>query len=174
MASKYLSELVGSAGWVLASALAGAAAFVTTQHLAGFPADIAQFIGREIVRQGSYDPGLAGVIGWAVHLAVALAYATLYASIVLAPAIPRERIPRWGAGAVIAAALGWLTTLVTAPAIAVTIGLLSGNGLPASLPALNTAVGFVLWNHLGFFLICFAITVVIRDSARAWSTTPAD
>jgi hypothetical protein len=116
---------------VLAAALLGAVAFVVGQSLAGLPMNIAQFIGGEIVRRGGYSPGLAGPIGWGVHLGVATSYAALYGAIVVAPFFPKERTARWGAALGLALALGWLTTLVTAPAIAITIGLLSGSGLPS-------------------------------------------
>jgi hypothetical protein len=165
--SGFSKAVLGNAPWVLASALVGAIAFVTVQKLAGFPMNIAQFMGREIVRQGGYSPGLAGLVGWFVHLGVAASYATLYAAIVLAPFFPTDRAARWGAALGVALVLGWLTTLVTAPAIAITIGLLSGQGFPASLPSLNATFGSVFWNHVGFFLISFGITVVARDTFRA-------
>ncbi len=163
---KIKNTALSTGPWVLAAALLGAVAFVVGQSLAGLPMNIAQFIGGEIVRRGGYSPGLAGPIGWGVHLGVATSYAALYGAIVVAPFFPKERTARWGAALGLALALGWLTTLVTAPAIAITIGLLSGSGLPSTIPALNTTLGFVFWNHVAFFLVSFAITVVARDLVR--------
>lgn len=156
-----------SALWVLASAVVGAAAFIVGQGIAGFPMNIAEFIGAEIVQRGGYSAWLAGPIGWGVHLSVSVTYAALFAAIVLALFFPRERTARWGAALGLAAVLGWLTTLVTMPAIAVTIGVLSGQGIPSPLPGLNTSFGPVFWNHIAFFAVSFAITVVLRDTVRA-------
>lgn len=38
-----------------------------------------------------------------------------------------------------------------------------GQGFPDSLPSLNTSLAFVFWNHVGFFIISLAITVIARD-----------
>ncbi|MEE8487555.1 MAG: hypothetical protein V3S56_05255 [Gemmatimonadota bacterium] len=64
---------------------------------------------------------------------------------------------------VLAAVLGVATTLITAPAIAATISLLSGNGLPDRLPPLNMSWGWPAWNHLLFFGIAWLGTVVLLD-----------
>lgn len=154
--------------WVVASALVGALGFVAAQHLAGFPMNIAQFMGGEIVRRGGYSPGLAGLAGWGVHLSVATSYAALYALIVFAPFFPRdERGIRWATALALAFTMGWLATLITNPAIAITIGVLSGQGVPDAVPSLNRSFGFVFWNHVMFFFASFAITVVGRDVLRA-------
>jgi hypothetical protein len=154
------------APWVVLAALVGAIQFVVAQRLGGFSPNIAQFMGREIVNQGGYSESLAGVIGWGIHLAVSLTYATLYAFLSHLPAMPASRSARWAAGLVLALLLGWLTTLATAPAIAVTISVLAGQGWPAALPGLNTSLGFAFWNHVGFFTICWALTLVWPDILR--------
>jgi hypothetical protein len=43
------------------------------------------------------------------------------------------------------------------------VSLLAGNGLPASLPALQMEVGQPLWNHVIFFGIAWLGTVVALD-----------
>lgn len=151
------------APWIVAAALTGALVFVGAQVVGGFPQHIAEFMGAQIVRQGGYPESFQGVIGWGVHLGVAFSYATLFAVFVSLPFMPAARAPRWAAGLVLALALGVLSTLLTAPAITLTIGLLAGQGFPESLPALNTGWGFTFWNHLGFFLIAFALIVVLPD-----------
>ncbi len=173
MSQSTLARAVATrAPWVVASALLGALVFIVAQHIAGSPLDIAQFMGRQIVRRGGYSAGLALPLGWGVHLGVALTYATLYA-VVAFTVLPRAGAARWGLGLALAALLGWLTTLVTAPAIATTISLLAGQGFPGSLPALNTSLGFAFWNHIGFFLVSFAVTVVARDLVGARQGAPA-
>ena len=68
-------------------------------------------------------------------------------------------------GLILATGLGWLTTLITPPAIVLVIAIFAREGgLPWPFPALNTDVGFVLWNHLGFFGIAFLFHIVIRDA----------
>jgi hypothetical protein len=112
-----------------------------------------------------------------VHLGVAVSYATLFAALVSLPFLPTARSPRWAVGLAVATTLGVVSTLITAPAITVTISLLAGQGFPESLPGLNTAWGLVFWNHLGFFLIAFALIVVAPDllaSRRAGSTGSAN
>jgi hypothetical protein len=165
-ASSLSRAVVTTAPWVLASALVGALVFIVAQHVVGSPLDIAQFMGREIVRRGGYAPGLSLLFGWGVHSSVAVTYAALYAVVALA-FLPREGTARWALGLGLAVVMGWLSTLVTAPAVAITISLLSGQGFPGSLPSLNTSVGFVFWNHVGFFLVSFTVTVLVRDLAGA-------
>ena len=149
--------------WPALAALFGAATFITVQHVTGSAQDITQFIGAQIVRRGGYAASLSGVIGWGVHLSVSLSYAVLFAAIVLAPFFPSAGRVRWVAGLVTALLLGWVTTLLTAPAIALTISFLSGEGFPNSLPALNTALGVPFWNHVAFFGVSWLVTVVGRD-----------
>lgn len=120
-------------------------------------------MGTQIVQRGGYSESLAGVIGWGVHLGVALSYAALFGLLTLVPFFPKTRVPRWGVAAVLAITLGWITTLITGPAIMTTISLLAGQGFPGALPALNTTIGTALWNHLLFFGIALLLTVVVPD-----------
>lgn len=156
-------EVVGRVGWIVAASAAGALVFVAVQLAAGFPQHIAEFMGAQIVRQGGYSESLRGVIGWGVHLGVAVSYATLFAVLVSLPFLPRTRAHRWAVGVGVALLLGVASTLITAPAISVTISLLAGRGFPDTLPGLNTGWGLVFWNHLGFFLIAFALVVAVPD-----------
>ena len=153
------------APWVVLAALVGAIQFVVVQRLGGFSPNIAQFMGRQIVAQGGYSESLV-VIGWGIHLAVSLTYATLYSFLSHQRVMPAGRGPRWIAGLLLALLLGWLATLATGPAIAVTISVLAGKGWPAALPGLNTSLGFAFGNHLGFFAICWFLTLVLPDALR--------
>jgi hypothetical protein len=153
--------------WVVLAGAVGAIVFVAIQTLAGSPQHIAEFMGAQIVRRGGYSESLAGVIGWGVHLAVALAYATLFALVIKLPGFPKARAPRWGAAALVAVVLGWLATLITAPAISAKISVLAGQGIPDSLPGLNTSLGLPFWTHVGFFASCFLVLVIVRDSLRS-------
>ena len=148
------------------AAVAGAIAFAVAQKLAGFPQTIPQFLGGQIVSQGGYPESLAGVIGWGVHLGVSLSYAALFALAVHFALGRADRTARWAGAAAIALVLGVTSTLITAPAIAVTISVLSGSGFPATLPGLNTGWGFTFWNHLGFFAIAWVIVVALPDVLR--------
>ena len=149
--------------WIIAAGIAGGIVFIVAQHLEGFQTDIAEFMGAEIARRGGYEESLAGVVGWAVHFGVALSYAALYGLITLARWFSRPRPVRWAAAAGLAVVLGWLTTLITAPAITVTTSVLAGDGFPNSLPGLNTAFGAAFWNHILFFAVCLALTVIVPD-----------
>lgn len=100
-------------------------------------------------------------------MGVASSYATLYGLVVLAPFFPETRRTRWVTAVGLVVVFGYVSTLITAPAIAITLGILSGEGLPSSLPSLNTTLGFVFWIHVLFFLISFAITVMARDLIQA-------
>lgn len=163
------SRLGARAPWVLAAGITGALAFALGQKIAGMSPTIPEFMGAQIVARGGYAKGLAGPIGWGVHFGVALAYASLYALIANERLLPKGRGGRWGVGLAVAAVLGWVSTLLTAPAIGVTISLLSGNGFPAKLGALNRTFGFVFWDHVAFFAIVFLITVVFADVVRGLS-----
>ena len=149
--------------WIAAAGIVGAIVFLVAQVLAGFPATIAQFIGRQIVRNGGYSESLAGVIGYGVHFGVALSYAALLGIVISFVPLPEGRGPRWVISAFIAAAFGWIASLVAAPAIAITIGILSGQGFPAQLPGLNTAFNFVFWIHMGFFAVVWLLEVATPD-----------
>lgn len=148
---------------IVAAGVLGAAAFVVAQKLAGFSQTIPQFMGASIVSKGGYPEWMAGIIGWGVHLGVSLSYATLFALTSQLAVGSAARPVRWGVSAVIAFVLGVVSTLVTAPAIAITIGILSGSGLPDPLPVLNTGWGFVFWNHFAFFGLAWAIIVALPD-----------
>lgn len=154
------------APWVVLAAAVGAIEFVVVQALGGFSPNIAQFMGRQIVNEGGYSESLASAIGWTIHLGVSLTYAALYAFASHQPMMPASRTARWIAGLVLVVLLGWFTTLATAPAITVTISVLAGQGWPAALPGLNTSLGFAFWNHVGFFTICWALTLVWPDILR--------
>ena len=70
-----------------------------------------------------------------------------------------------------AVVLGWITTLLTAPAITVTISILSMQGFPASIPELNTTLGLPFWNHVLFFEIVWLIYTLmptLREAAVTW------
>ncbi|MBI2880412.1 MAG: hypothetical protein HYY21_02430 [Candidatus Tectomicrobia bacterium] len=126
---------------------------------------IPAFMGGQIVAQGGYPQSLATPIGWAVHLGVSLAYAFLLVAVLLIP-FSRSSAARAVAGLVIALLLGWVTTLLTSPAIAATISLLSGKGFPSSLPPLNTGLGAPFWIHLAFFATVWAVRSIMYATAR--------
>jgi len=143
--------------------VAGGIAFDVAQRLEGFSPTIPTFMGRAIVRQGGYPEGFETVIGWGVHLGVSFAYAAIFAIAAWALFGGLERKQRWIAAGVLAAVLAVATTMITGPAIATTISVLSGNGLPDRLPGLNTSWGWPGWNHLLFFGIAWLGTVVMLD-----------
>ena len=118
-------------------------------------ATISGFIGAQVVRQGGYDLSPA-LVGWGVHVWVSLSYAFLLALILWALS-PLPFAMGRGAGLAAALVLGWLTTLIAAPAIQITISLLVGKGFPAKLWALNPAKGHPFYNHLLFFTVIWAI-----------------
>lgn len=144
--------------WLVAG-VAGSLSFWYFQVLTG-GGTITEFMGEQIVTEGGYPKVLVPFIGWGVHLAVSLSYALLFAVIVAA-------IPSGSSGAllviglVLAALLGGITTLLTTPAIAVTISVLSGQGFPAELPGLNAEVDLPLYNHLLFFGVVWVFTTLI-------------
>ncbi len=160
---KQIRRIAQRIPWIAAAAALGALVFVGVQVVTGSPQHIAEFIGGQIVRQGGYPESFQGIIGWGVHLGVALTYATLFAALVSLSFLPSARLPRWAIGLALAAGLAVVSTLITAPAISITINLLAAQGFPESLPGLNTGWGLPLWNHLGFFLIAFAFIVVIPE-----------
>lgn len=129
---------------------------------------IPQFMGQQIVSQGGYPARLAPLIGWGVHLGVSLSYALLFA--VFIAVLPLKGSgARLAIGLVLAAVLGWVTTLLTSPAITVTISVLSGQGFPAKLPALNTDVDLPLYNHLLFFGVVWGFTTLVPELTRGSS-----
>lgn len=147
----------------LFTGIAGGIAFDVAQRLEGLSPTIATFMGRAIVRRGGYPAGLETLIGWGVHLGVSFVYASVFAMAAWTLFGSMERRQRWLAAGMLAAVLGIATTVITQPAIATTISLLSGNGLPDRLPALNTSWGWPAWNHLLFFGIAWLGTVVLLD-----------
>ncbi len=151
-------------GWWLAAGIAGSVVFWLFQVLTG-PATIPRFMGEQIVAQGGYARALTLPIGWGVHLGVSLAYSLLFAALASLP-WSRSPVPRLAICAAIAAVLGWVTTLLTVPAITVTISVFSGKGFPAELPGLNTTFGLPFWNHLLFFGVVWAIYVLIPHLPR--------
>ncbi len=127
---------------------------------------IPQFMGQQIAAEGHYPVALGPLIGWGVHLGVSMTYALLFA--VLVALVPTTAIAATLAGGVLLALiLGWLTTLLTAPAIAVTISLLSRQGLPGQVPGLNTDIDLPLYNHLLFFGVVWVITAAIPAWRRS-------
>jgi hypothetical protein len=138
--------------------LAGSVAFWLVQTVTGGPT-ITAFMGEQIVAVGGYPQSFTTLIGWAVHLAVSLSYAFLFAVLVLflgAVSFPARAV----ASLFGALGLGWVTAVMAPPAISVTVGLLGRHGWPAELFPLNTELGLPLWNHLLFFLLNWAIQVV--------------
>ncbi|MBI3626093.1 MAG: hypothetical protein HY215_08115 [Candidatus Rokubacteria bacterium] len=65
-----------------------------------------------------------------------------------------------------AAALGWIATLLTDPAITITISVLSRQGFPAELPGLNTDIDLPLYNHLLFFGVVWVFTTLLPVLTR--------
>ncbi len=147
--------------WVALAGVTGAIAFALAQTLAGFPQTIPQFMGQAIVSGGGYSPSLATPIGWGVHLGVALSYALLFSLIATLPPFRRGGLTKFVRLLGLVLLLGWVSTLITQPAIAITIGVLSGQGFPSALPPLNRSLGFVFWNHVAFFAIVLLLTQVI-------------
>jgi hypothetical protein len=135
----------------LGSGIAGAVLFWLVQVLTGGPT-IPDFMGQQIADAGGYPTRLAPAIGWAVHLGVSLAYAFLFGVLVMLLAASRAPA-QVVISAMMAVALGWITTIGAPPAISVTIGILSGQGWPSELFPLGTDLGLPFWNHVGFFLV---------------------
>jgi hypothetical protein len=156
-------ERLSVSRWLAAGAVGGIV-FWSFQVLTG-PRTIPQFMGQQIVSLGGYPESLTVPIGWGVHLGVSLSYALLYSIVMLIP-FSHSRAGRIVAGLVIGAVLGWITTLLTSPAIAVTISVLSGKGFPASLPGLNTAYGLPFWNHMLFFAVVWFLYTAIPRGRR--------
>ena len=148
-----------SIGLWLVAGIAGAIVFWLLQLATG-PWTIPAFMGQQIVTQEGYAHSWAVPIGWGIHLGVSLAYSLLFALIMLPLFVLAERF-QLVLGLVIGAALGWGTTLITVPAITITINVLSGKGFPANVPGLNTAYGLPFWNHMLFFGVVWLIYLFI-------------
>ncbi len=144
--------------WLIAG-VAGSLSFWLFQVITG-DATIPQFMGEQIATQGGYPSVLAPLIGWSVHLGVSLSYALLFA-VIIAALPTKSSGGTLGIGLVLAAGLGWIATLLTAPAIAVTISVLTRRGFPAELPGLNTDVDLPLYNHLLFFGVVWVVTALV-------------
>ncbi len=144
--------------WLVAG-IAGSLVFWVFQVLTG-PHTITGFMGQQVVRQGGYPQFLTLPLGWVVHLGVSLGYALFFALLMLIPFLLTD-FAKMLLGLVIAAGLGWFTTLITAPAIAVTISLLAGKGQPEVLPGLNRTFGPPFWNHMLFFGVVWLIYQLI-------------
>ncbi len=153
-----------SIGLWLVAGIAGALVFWLFQFVTG-PSTITAFMGQQIVTQGSYAASWTVPIGWGIHLGVSLAYSLLFALIMLPLFVLAERI-QLVLGLVIGATLGWIATLITVPAITVTISVLGGKGFPANLPGLNTAYGLPFWNHMLFFGVVWLIYLFIPYLGR--------
>lgn len=140
--------------WLVAG-LAGSLVFWLVQVLTGGPT-ITEFMGDQIISVGGYPKSLAVLVGWAVHLAVSLSYAFLFAGLVAA-----LRCTSFVVGTLVtllaALLLGWGTAVIAPPAISVTISILSGQGWPAELFPLNFEFGLPLRNHLLFFLLNWVV-----------------
>lgn len=158
--------------WVVLAGVLGAIVFALAQKVAGFPVTIPEFMGQQIVSQGGYSQSLALPLGWAVHLGVALSYAVLFSVIAGLPFFQRNGSPRLLPLIGLVLLLGWVSTLITQPAIAVTISLLSGQGFPAALPPLNRSLGFIFWNHVAFFAIVFLVTQVAPSLVKRGNDAP--
>ena len=156
--------------WWLVAGIMGSVEFWLFQVRTG-SSTIPQFMGEQIVAQGGYPKVLTLPIGWGVHLGVSLAYSLLFAIIMVIP-FSRSTFARLGIGAVIALVLGWFATLLTAPAITVTISLLSGQGFPTTLPGLNTTLGLPLWNYLLFFGVVWVVYLLIPNLFRSRKLSP--
>ena len=156
--------------WWLVAGIMGSVEFWLFQVRTG-SSTIPQFMGEQIVAQGGYPKMLTLPIGWGVHLGVSLGYSLLFAIIMLIP-FSRPPFARIVIGAVIALVLGWFATLLTVPAITVTISVLSGQGFPATLPGLNTALGLPFWNHLLFFGVVWVVYLLIPNLFRSRQLSP--
>ena len=148
----------------------GSVEFWLFQDLTG-SSTIPQVMGERIVAQGGYPNVLMLPIGWGIHLGVSLGYSLLFAIIMLIP-FSRSPYARLVSGAVIALVLGCLATLLAVPAITVTISVLSGQGVPATLPGLNITFGLPLWNHLLFFGVVWCVYLFIPYLFRSRKLTP--
>jgi len=145
--------------WWLAAGFVGALEFLLFQVLTG-PSTITEYMGQQIVAQGGYPGWMTIPIGWGVHLWVSYSYSLLFAVIMLIP-FSRSRAVQLVVGLIIGALLGWITTLLTVPAITVTVSALSGQGFPAELPGFNTSFGLPFWNHMIFFGAVWVVYLLI-------------
>ena len=156
--------------WWLAAGILGSVEFWLFQVRTG-SSTIPQFMGEQIVALGGYPKVLTFPIGWGIHLGMSLGYSLLFAIIMLIP-FSRSPFARLAIGAAIALVLGWFATLLTVPAITVTISVLSGQGFPATLPGLNSTLGLPFWNHLLFFGVVWVVYLLIPNLFRSRKPPP--
>jgi hypothetical protein len=147
---------------VVVTSVVGGAIFYLLQRTLGAGNSFEQ-LGRAVVRQGGYPVDLAPLVGMGVHLSVAFAYTALYAIVAWMMFGALGRRLRWLAAGLLAGLLALAATLVAPLASRTVVSLLAGNGLPASLPALQMEVGQPLWTHVIFFGIAWLGTVVALD-----------
>ena len=171
MATALPVSLATKAALWLVSGIAGAVLFWLVQRLTGGPT-IPDFMGEQIAGAGGFPARFAPAIGWAIHVGVSLSYALLFGVIVLL--LAATRVPAQVViSAMIAVALAWVTTMVAAPAIRVTISVVSGQGWPSELFPPNTELGLPFWNHIGFFLLNWLVQALgprlLRGGAAAVS-----
>jgi hypothetical protein len=165
---------------ILLAAGLGAVFFVAAQVSSGATVHIADAIGGQIVRQGGYPDSGAAAIGWFVHVSVSLAYAALYGFLVSCSFLHGSKLGPRLTGLMLVPILGYLSTAITAPAVALTVSLLAGQGLPATLPAFSPRLDFAFGNHAAFFMVCWVVyfapvarTRMREEEARVVSSTGA-
>ena len=140
----------------LMAALVGGLGFVWIQTLTGTK-NIAEFVGAQIVQTGDYDAAFASIIGWTVHLAIAVQYAIGFTALLALPIWPRRTAASVISKMAAAIAVGFIGTWVANPAISITVSMLGGAGWPETLYPVNTAFGVPLLNHLLFFALTLAL-----------------
>lgn len=176
--SEMISEVKRRLPWALLMALVGGLGFVWAQAAfagAGYfgagkpeiprsaPAGVATAIGQRIVDAGEYAEKYVAPIGWTTHLVISFSYALLIATLVALPFYPRSATYRGLAHLIGAGALGWVTAIITSPAIGVTVSVLGGRGLPDKLSPLYFTADLTLWVHIGFFALGYLVVGVLPD-----------
>lgn len=152
-----ISKIITRLPWVLFMTIIGSLAFSWVQLLTGTN-DITSFIGGKVVEAGQYPEHLASGIGWTTHMVISFSYALMIAVIVSLPILPREYPKRLLYGVVLGLFIGWVSTLISNPAISVTISLLSGQGMtPEVWYPIYWKLGVPLYNHLWYFVAAFLI-----------------
>ncbi len=160
--SQMLLEIRRRFPWVLAMTLLGGLGFVWTQALVA-EFEIASVLGQRVVDAGGYKEVFAAPIGWTTHLAISFSYALLFAMIISLPFFPKEQPKRSVIGLLTAIVLGWITTVITGPAISTTVGLLAGQGVPQTLNPLYFGIDLTLYVHVGFFILAFLLVEWAAD-----------
>lgn len=85
--------------------------------------NIADFIGKQIVALGGYSEGLALPLGWGIHLAISVQYAFLLMILLHLVSFPTKK-GNMIFGLSLSLFLGWITTVISGPAISITISFL--------------------------------------------------